>query len=264
MVQYYFLYVSSIRFKDGKLEFKAELTAKKGSLLEKLFNVPEKELPLLDISDTCTLNTVFNINPQAFFQIIEQYSSVKVNHKKVPFFTSWDGRANLAVNGVKTIENEYISYDFDDDFNKIEIKKTIKDKIWDIQAVMGVDETALGSVFKQAKIYKSKKDTFLFKGSNFILKKSGNDYLCYNKHINRPKLQGMSKTENISVKLNYGNFIPLLKEFGIKSDSLWISKLDFEKLKLSVNKKEFIDISCSFYFADKERSSFFSIAEIME
>jgi len=69
--------ISFISFKDGELEIKTELSAKKESLLEKLFNVNRKEQALLNTSDSCALNTVLDINPDAFFKIIEQYSSIK-------------------------------------------------------------------------------------------------------------------------------------------------------------------------------------------
>ncbi|RLD78358.1 MAG: hypothetical protein DRJ10_10465, partial [Bacteroidetes bacterium] len=157
-----------------------------------------------------------------------------------------------------------ISYDYDDDFNKIEIKKIIKDKIWDIQAVLGTDKATLDSVFRQTKIYKSKKDTLLFKGSNFVLKKIGKEHLCYNKHVDQPNLHKKIKTENFSTELNYKYFIPLLQEIGIDKDSLQLNKFEFEKLKLSISKKEHINLSCSFHFADKEKNSFFSIVENWE
>ena len=51
----------------------------------------------------------------------------------------------------------------------IEIRKTVKDKIWDVQTVFGTNKTSIDSVLNRTKIFKNKKDTLLFKGSNFIL-----------------------------------------------------------------------------------------------
>ncbi len=256
--------ISLIRFKDGELELETELSPKKASLLEKLFNVPEKELAQLNISDSFAINTIFNINSQVFFQIMEQYSSIKFNRNKAPYFAAWDGRANISINGTKNIENEYISYDYDDDFNKIEVKKIVKDKVWDIQAIFGTNKPILDSIFAKTKVYKSKKDSLLFKGSNFVVKNLGTTNLCYNKHVNRPDLLKKTKIANISVELNYQSFIPLLNNFKITKDSLLFNKLKFEKLKLNINKKEQISILCNFYFADKQKNSFFSITEQLE
>jgi len=253
-----------LKFNDGKLEIQTDLFVKKESLLEKLFSIAEKKPALLKILDSSALSATLNVNPYAFFQIIEQYSSVKLNRKKMPHITAWDGRTNFNINGIKYIEKEYISYEFDDDFNKIEVKKTIIDKVWDIEAILGVNKLILDSVLQQTRIHKSKKDTLLFKGSNFVIKKAGNSYLCFNKHFNRPEIWERSKIDNISIDLDYSKFIPLLNEFGINSDSLWLNKLAIKKFELTVNQKENINISCSIYFADKEKNSLFSIVDRWE
>ncbi len=46
-----------------------------------------------------------------------------------------------------------------------------------------------------------------------------------------------------------------------KARACFGGEFDFERFKLSVNKRDNIDISCSFYFADKQKNSFFSITE---
>ena len=253
---------SFVNFNDGELEVKTEIKVKKNSIIENLFKVTKSKQELLNISDTCALSTVFNINPITFLKIIEQYSSIKIKKEKIPIITAWNGKANISVKGSKLIENKFVSYEFDDDFNKVEIIKIVKDKIWDIQATLGVNKTAFDSIFIENKMYRSKKDTLLFKSSNFIIKNIGNGFLCYNKNINRPQLKNNSKTDNINIEINYKKIIPLIKEVGIINyDTTFFNNLNLKNLKIRVNKKEGVNIFSNFYFTDKNKNSFFSIIE---
>jgi len=254
-------FTSFINFKDGELEFKAELKPKTESLLENLFKVSKKEQVFFNILDSCALNIILDINSVVFFKIIEQNSSIKLNKEKIPIIAAWNGNTNIVVDGSKVVENKYVSYEYDDDFNKIEKIKIVKDKIWDIKAVLGVNKTILDSVLQKSKFYKNKTDTLFFKGSNFIIKNIGDSYLCYNKNINRPQIKVKLKTDNINIELNYKRFISLLKETEINYDTIFLNKLNLKKLKLSINKKEKINIFGNFYFTDKEKNSFFSIVE---
>lgn len=253
--------ISLIKFNDGELELKTELKPIVGSLLDKLFDVPKKNLPI-SVLDSSVLKIVFNIEPKAFFQITNKLSSVKINNKKIPLLAAWDGRLMLALDGTKIIKNEYITYDYDDDFNKIELKKITKDKIWDIKAVLGINELLLDSVLNDSRIYKSKKDTLLFKGSNFILKRTGDAYLCYNHYVSPPKTQKETIAQNIYFRLDYDKLIPIIKESEFALGDSLMNKIAFDHFELNMNKNAFIDISTSLYFPDKKKNAFFSISEM--
>ncbi len=252
-------FISYINFTDGKLEINTELKEKKSSLLENMFNITKDEQALLNISDTCAFNMVFNINPNVVFKIIEQYSAIKIKKEKIPIIAAWNGTANIIVKGKKLIEDKFVSYEFDDDFNKIEIIKTVKNKIWNIQAIFGTNKSIIDSIFKKNKVYRSKNDTLLFKSSNFIVKNIGNAYLSFNKNLNRPIVNTKSKTDNIKININYKKILLLLDETGSKYDIEFFKKLNLDKIKFSVNKKEDIIINSSFYFTNESQNSFFSI-----
>jgi len=254
--------ISHIEFNDGELKIASELYPVTGSLLDKLFNTQQKKIATLSVPDSSALRVALSVAPKVFFSVINKLSSVKFNNKKAPILTAWDGRLSASLNGTKVIKTEYITYDYDDDFNKIELKKITKDKIWDIRAVLGINELLLDSVLDNSKIYKSKKDTLLFKGSNFIIKKTNDAYLCYNHHVSRPKIQNKTIADNIYLSLDYGKLLPIIKESEFTLDNSLMSKFVFNRFELRMNKNTLINISASIYFSDKKKNAFFSISEM--
>ncbi|MEN8121204.1 MAG: hypothetical protein ABFS35_12690 [Bacteroidota bacterium] len=253
-----------INFNDGEIEITASLKQKKGSLLDKLFINPEKEVYFIENVDSSIVNIDLNVKPAAFFQIARQLKSVKINTKKFPYFAAWDGRMNLVANGSKIIENEFITYEYDDNFNKVEVKEKTRDKIWDIKAILGVKEPALDSIYKQNPLIKYKSDTLLFKGSNFIINKIEDNYLTYNKHTEKPRVYQTRKKENISVRLDFKRIIELTKELGFKNKYSFLDSIGLDKLKLTVSKRENILIACHLYLEDKEKNAFFNLSEYFQ
>lgn len=254
--------VSLIHFNDGELKLESELIPIGGSLLEKLFTVYKKPLPNFSILDSSILEASLDIEAQAFFQITDKLVPIKFNNKKIPLLAAWDGRARLSLNGSKLIENEYISYEYDDDFNKVERKSVTKDKIWDIRTILGVDENSLDSVLSHVRINKSNNDTLLFKGSNLIIKKTDGSYLCYNRYLDLPKIKENTKLDNISIEFDYDKLRSIIKNYEKNTTNFLLDNKMIESFDLHINRNTFIDISAGIYFKDKKENAFFSISKM--
>jgi hypothetical protein len=252
-------FASLISFNDGNIEIESEAYARPGSLIEKLCTGNEPKFVSVLNTDTCMADIKMNVDPQAFRQILNIYSSKLFKEGSIPFLKSWNGKADITLNGIKSIENEFITYDYDDDFNKIEIKQVKKNKIPDIIAIADINQSIFDSIAKLNKPIKEGTDTLLFAGSNYILKKANDKLLIYSKQTKLPFLDKISLNNNLSIKLNYQRFMGLLDEFGVKFTENWLNEIQLSKLEITVNKSEMININSKFFFVNKDKNAFYSL-----
>ena len=256
---------SFIRLNDGELEIETEIRLKERSLLDNTFSSNQNaSVNIIEQNDSVGLSMVLNVNAKALFKAIENYSQLKFNIDKIPLLNAWNGSAHLIFHPSKTIQNEFISYEYDDDFNKVEVKNYATEKISDIQANMGFNKVVLDSILSRTKISKSGKDTLLFKGSSFIIKSTGKSYQVFNKNIAPNKINQETNANQLAIEINYKNFLMNLNDFGIETDSLWLNSFDIEKIELNTNKKQNLNVSVRFFFMDKDKNALFSILERFE
>jgi len=253
---------SFIHLNDGELEIETEIVLKEGSLLENIFASEQNaSIKTIEKTDSIGLSVLLNLNSKALFRAIEQYSQLKLNIDKVPLLNAWNGSAHLVFNPSKTIQTEFISYEYDDDFNKVEVKKYVSEKVSDIQSNIGYNQIVLDSLLSHNRIFKSGKDTLLFKGSSFMVKNVGESYQTFNKNITPNAISKETNESQLAVEINYRNFLLNLDDFGIETDSLWSNRFDIEKIELSVNKKQSLEATARFYFMNKDKNALFSILE---
>ncbi len=252
---------SIIHFNNGVLEIKTELKTKKESLLDKIFISNNNEFISLANTDSSLINILMKVEPNAFTQIYNQYKGINFTESSFPYLKAWNGKLSFTMNGIRTIENEFITYEFDDNFNKIETKKIKKDNIWDIQAIAGIDEIKFDSLLKLNPLTKIGKDTLLFKGANYVFKKTGSCFLTYNQKLERPTCKNLTSNNNIFIEVDYQKLIPLLGEFGIKMENKWLKNIPLSKFSLTLNNSEKTILTSNFYFKDKNKNSLFAIAE---
>lgn len=255
---------SFFHFNDGELAVEMKIEPKQNGLLDQLFDQPKNKIARIEKSDTSFMAIDLHINPFSFFKIIDQTSSIKFNKEKISLLLAWDGRASFIVNKDKTIEYEYISYDYDDNFNKIEVRKKEFENVSDIQLHLGVNQKILDSISEKNPVARHKKDTLLFKGSNYLIKKAGNEFLCYSKYSDPPKLSTEKSPGNISVSVNYKGFMQILKNNKLVGDSSTFSLIPIKRIEFNVYKKDEIVIKSKFYFINNKKNALFSIAENFE
>ncbi len=255
---------SSIRFYDGELVIDAEIELKKGSLIDSIFTNKENPAKTIQHNDSSSFTTTLNVEVKPFFQFLEQFSAIKFNKNKIPLLKAWNGSANMIVNPSKFIENEFVSYEFDDNFNKVEIKKITKEKVNNIQVNFGVEKAALKKVVAKNRFFKDGKDTLLFKGANFTVKGNGESFRCYNKHLEKPKLTDETNDASLAIWLDYEKFLPFLSDFRVQTDSLWLNKFEIKNIELEANRKESLNVKLKVFFKNEDKNAFFIIAEQLE
>lgn len=250
-----------VSFEDGKIKIKSEIKQKKGGLLNEALSNQENNIQTLKQNDSTGLNLALNVKPEPFLKLINGISKVKFNYDKVPIIKAWNGAVNIIFNKGKIIESEYVSYEYDDDFNKVEVRKIVKNKIIDVQANIGTDKTKKDSLLKKYKFPKDGKDSLLYTGSNFIISSIDNGYLCYNKHLDLPKLTDEKTDTHFLFTLTKPIATNILKELNIINDSSIYNQLDFNQFKIVANKKEFIESELTLQFNDNSRNAFFIVME---
>ncbi len=255
---------SYIRFYDGELVINTEIELKKGSLADSVFKDKKNPVKAIQPNDSTGLTASLNINAESFFKFLEQFSSVKFDKDKIPLLMAWSGSASFALNSSQLIENEFISYEFDDNFNKVEVRKVTKEKVTDLQANLGIDKAVIDKVLSDKKIYKEGKDTLLFKGAGFVVKDKAESFLCYNRHLNQPQLADRTNDASVTMWLDYKKFLPILNDYRVQTDSLWLNRFDIENIELEVNKPENLQVNLKVSFKNKDKNAFFNIAEKIE
>jgi len=247
---------SSLNFNKGELEIISEIKTKEGSLLDKIFVPIGEEMSCLANTGSSIVNLFLQINPEAFMQLYHQYKPIDFK-PGIPYSKAWDGRINLALLGNRTVENEYITYEYDDNFNKVAIKTRKQEKILDIQAIIGNNKIKNDSIVP----IKNGLDSLLFKGGNFVMRKTRSYYLMYNKLFTKPEIAKKAMKSNIEMEINYKSLMPILKDLGITGKTEWLDSIACEKIVLKANKKGPIHITLLIQLADKERNSFYAISE---
>ena len=255
---------SYIRFYDGELSIDSEIVLKKGSLIDSIFTENSKSVKAIHSGDSASFTALLNVESKHFLKFLEQFSSIKFNKDKIHLLKAWNGSANIILNPSKYIESEFISYEFDDDFNKVEVKKITKEKVSDIQVNFGIDEPLKKEMLAKLRFFREGKDTLLFKGANFIVKGNGESFLCYNKHLEKPGLLDNTSNASLRIWFNYQKLLPILNDFRIKTDSLWLNKFDLKNIELKAEKIKNLELELKVLFKNENKNAFFSITEKLE
>lgn len=253
--------ISFINFKDGELKATTEISAKAGSNLDNIFTNFKSEFPGLENDNKDVISIRTNVNPAAFRALCNQFRFMNVKTDHFPSLNAWDGRLNLLFYGTKTIENTFISYEYDNDFNKKEIRKVSQERVYDIEGAAGVRQTTLDFWWKLNPPAKDGTDTLLFKGGRFVLKRNGGFYIFYNKEFQKPKQQSGTLKNNIEIAVDYKRLSPILREMGMESKTANLDSLTIDHFNLSAYKQENIVVKTNITFADKDINAFFTLLE---
>lgn len=248
---------SNIIFNDGELKINTEVKVKKGSLLDKLFQNTQTDFKTIEKEDSCIANIMVNVEPIAFNNLMSLYSSTLLKQKSIPYYKAWNGMAHISLIGFKSIVNEYITYDYDDDFNKIEIKKLRKNKVPDIKVISGIKPNVFDSILKTNQPVKNGKDTLLFAGSNYLIKKVGDKVYIYSLQTKMPLLLDETIKSQIYLELDYKKFLKFLDEFNIKMENEYLNQIHISNIFLILIKSETIEIDTKILFEDKDKNSLF-------
>jgi hypothetical protein len=250
-----------INFNQGEAEINAEAQPIHGGIPENLFIGTNKDITCFRNTDSAMVNIRLNVNPWAFKQLYNTFKTFDLKFK-MPYFDAWDGRMNFVFKGGKNVDNEYITYVYDDNFNKIEKKELKHNWVFDVQTIAGINESAADSLFKIFPPIIKGKDTLLFKDANFILTKTEKRFLIYNRHFTKPGIQQQPTQYNISINGNFGNMAQVLKDEGI--ELAWLDHFACSTFTFDINKKENIDLTGKLFFTDKTKNSFYYFLEMVE
>jgi hypothetical protein len=253
---------SYLSFNKGLLEINTILQQKPGSTLDKIFPDIHQEMGRLINTDSSIINIDMHVNAEAFKQF---YSSLKFfgfDHKT--WYAAWDGNLNLAYQGNKDIKTEYVTYSFDDNFNKIEKKEIKKDKVFNLQALAGMNPVAIDSQFRISPPFKKDKDTLLMKSSNFIVTKTKEQFLIYNGYFTKPRIEKREVNENIKMEIAYLGMVQELNDMGFNTNKYHLNNVSCKTIYLRANKSHQINLLAKFVFADKEKNSLYHFLEIAE
>ena len=254
---------ATITFNKGELEIKAEMQTKPGSLPDKIFMNTGKEMVYLADEDNAILSIGLYVNAKAFKQFCSTFKTLDIK-TNTPWLAAWDGNLSLVFNGDKNIENEYVTYSYDDNFNKIEKKEIKTDKVLNVQAIVGMNKTLTDSLFKVNPPIKKGSDTLFTKGSNFVMTKTGNQFLIYSRYFSKPRKMQKKANVNISIEANIPQMIQTLKDFGFDTEKPWLKNFDCKEITINMNKKQNINLNCKLYFSDKNKNSIYSLIEVGE
>ena len=247
--------VSFLQFNTGEVKITSTLKPKNGSLLTNLFTQTNNNMPGLANNLDAPVTLRLNVNPTIFRQLYNQYKPLDITTNLAGYPGIWDGRLILALKGSKTIENEYTTYEYDDNFNKIEIKKRKQENILDIQAMAGIIKNKIDS-FRPVI---SGKDTLLFTGGNMILKRIGLFYAVYNKYCTQPVFTEHPAHNNIEIAIVYPKLSPILKELGLSAKTARLDSIGINRITVTVSQTKNIGITSSISFLESKKNSFYSI-----
>lgn len=240
--------VSYIHFNKGQLEVETEIKAQQGSALAKILSAPDRELPTLK-TDSTVLNLKTNVDPTAFQALLNKLQILDFKNTLIPGLNSWDGRLNLFFCGSQSIKANYISYEYDDDFNKIEVAKTVNETMMNIQAAFGQKSAPL--------LIKEGKDTLLFKGGNFLFRKQHDYYSTFNKYFTPLTIATEIYPERLSLFVDVKKLQSILKEAKIDMHRIF-NRFDVENVDISISADG--KMKAIFNFADKNQNVLYSIA----
>jgi hypothetical protein len=255
--------VSFIEFNDGEIDIKTIINPKHESTLEEIFPKTNDKFYQLYNTDSSVINLNLNLNVNAYPRFLKTNSDRLFRKCIIPYLKSWNGKLNLTYTGTKVVENEFIGYDFDDDFNKIEIKKTKHEKIPDIKAIVGFNKSKFDSVMQTNRPVRDKMDTLLFAGGNYLLRKVNDKLLIYSKQSLKPSFIQNHINNNIYLHIDYQKLNHILIESGFETENNWYSNLSISTIDISVSKSATIDMKSKIGFKDREKNSLFSLIEIL-
>jgi hypothetical protein len=240
---------SYIELNKGKANIETELVTQRGSVLEKMLSAKNIALPVLK-TDSAIINLKTNVDPHAFNDLLNKLKIIDFEAAVIPSLTTWNGSLNLVFSGSKNVKSTYISYEYDDDFNKVEVSKDINETMMNIQAVFGQ--------FTAPKILKEGKDTVLFKGGNFLFSKKQGYYLTYNKHFAPLSVTKENFKAKLTIFIDFKRLRAILKETK-KETTPFFGRLPVEKSEISIYSGG--KIKSTFYFANKNQNVLYSILD---
>ena len=241
---------SLLNFNKGELEIITDLKAKEASVLDKAFIPLGEEMPCLANTKSSMVNLCLQMDPEASMKLYHQYKPFDFK-PGIPYSKVWNGRINLALLGNKTIENEFTTYEYDDNFNKVAVKTRKQEKTLDIQAIVGIDKIKNDSIAP----VKNGLDTLLFAGGNFVMRKAGSYVLIYNKLFTKPAIAPKTTKNNIELEIDYHRLSPILKDLGITGKMEWLDSIGCEKVTCTAYKKGTIHVTSRIFFSDKKTNS---------
>jgi len=252
---------SFINFNNGEIDVETLISVDSGGVFDKLFAKSNGEFYRLNDMDTCLAGLSFNVDPESLKQLQSSVTDILINDKRFPLLKSWNGELNMIFMGTEIIESEFTGYDYDDDFNKIEVKQIKKDKIPDIRALVGVHPKIFDSILKTNRPVRENKDTLLFPGSNYLLRNLDGQFLIYCRQKTMPEFSRKKVDENIFLYLDYSKFTNWYKESGIELLKGWNSDLSISRITLTASKSKEIEINGKIDYTDKSKNSLFSLLE---
>ncbi|HEX3008443.1 MAG TPA: hypothetical protein VHO90_12605 [Bacteroidales bacterium] len=245
-------FVSYVRFNKGEVAIDAQALLNKESSLNELFSVSEREMATFANDAKAIISISTNINPNAFFKLMNQSSPLKI--KRMPWMNNWDGRLNIGYFGNKYVETSYSTYEYDDNFNKVEVKKTSRENVMNIRAVWGMTDVSIAD----DSLVVQDKDTLLFPESNFVLQRFGNFFTTHNKHFDPSQLTQKKIQGGLSITMDnthLASFIKTLEQrFPISAN---VNRWPVEKTTFTLSKG--FNSSLKFYFSDKNHNSLLTI-----
>jgi hypothetical protein len=249
--------VSLIQFNAGEIKINSVIKPKARSPLNKLFGQTSNSMPVLTNSSQAPVSISLLVNPAVVRQLFNQYKPVDVTAHLSGYPDVWDGRLTMKLNGVKTINNKFTTYEFDDNFNKIAITKLKKDTILDIQLVAGV----LNNTERNMHPIVNGNDTLLFAGGNIILKKAGQFCTVYNRNCTKPEFSEAPVRNQIEVSVAYPQLSSILRKMGLSDKAATWDGYGINGITTTVHASETINITGSLTFPDTKRNSFYMLLE---
>lgn len=253
-----------LNFNRGELDFRADVTANNGSMLDNVFVNNKQELRSIVNTDSAIINLRMSVDPFAMKQLSNKFRMFDFKTTGTHYFDCWDGSLNLILMGGKKIENEYITYSFDDNFNKIEQKEIKADYVLNMQTLAGYRQNILDSLSKINPPVKKGHDTLLVKGGNFVLTKMGRQLVVYNRFFAKPGTVLCKDKNNFQIKVDCQKLLLVLKEIGFDRQIPGLNNTSCKSISVSISKEKNINIAGKLYFIDRKKNAFYSIFEMIE
>lgn len=238
-----------IHLNKGALNIEAEIMPQNGSILEKILSRKNTELPTLQ-SNNAIINLKTNVDPLAFQILLNKLKIVDFKATLIPSLNSWNGLLNLVFFGIKNVQTNYTSYEYDDDFNKIEVSKSVNESMMNIQAVFGQKDSPI--------LLRTGKDTVLYKGGNFLLKKQQNYFYTYNKYFTPLASLSENFTASLFLFFNFKKLQYTLKEAQKENLSIG-TRFPVESAEMTLNSSG--KLKATFHFNNKNENVVYGIVD---
>lgn len=249
--------VSFIRFEAGEVTIHSVIHPKSNSALSKLFAQSNAPMPVLASNAQAPISFRLQVNPTIFRQLYNQYKPMDVTTHLEGYPDVWDGRLALALNGVKTTENKYTTYAYDDNFNKVAITKVKKDTMLDVQLVAGVRNEGISHLQPIV----NGNDTLLFTGGNMVVKKVGQFFAVYDKSCPKPTFSEAPVHNQMELSIIYPPLSALLKGMGLTSKTAYLDSIGLNNISITAHQSRVLDVVSTFLFLDMKRNAFYIVLE---